>query len=187
MAISSNVHVYDKMARCLGIAFLFVNSYRKCPVIKQLPILPWIDEAAKDFWITFRTLGFHAVIYGDLSKEEFDQALAVEKKKLHEQSAANYVVFYFIGHGGDGDVLFMEDGGEVKTKEVVEGFTQFLDFRKVFFIDACRGTGLMKDPYCLTLPNTILARSTLPYQTAYTSGTYGRIVSYMQWCITGMV
>ena len=82
-------------------------------------------------------------------------------------------MFYFIGHGGDADVLFMEDGREVKTKDVVEGFASLPEsMRKVFFIDACRGKGL-KDPYCPTLPNSLLVRSTLPYRKAHTGGTYG--------------
>ena len=159
-------------ANSLGTAFLFVNSYRKCS--SQLDILLRIDEAAKDFWKTFNTLGFRTVIYHDKSKEDFDEILAAEKAKLAKDTA-KYVVFYFIGHGGDADVLFMEDGREVKTKDVVEGFASLPGTtRKVFFIDACRGRGL-KVPFCPTLPNSFLARSTLPYRKAHARGTYGKI------------
>ena len=155
-------------SRCLGTAILFANSYQKCP--KNLDVLPKTDEAEKDFREAFHTLGFRTEVYRDLTRKEFYKKLdAVEEKLANDK----YVVFFFIGHGGDGDVLFMEDGREVETKEVVEGFASLpANTGKVFFIDACRGEGL-KDPYCPTLPNSFLARSTLPYRIAHTKGTYG--------------
>ena len=90
------------------------------------------------------------------------------------KDTAKYVDFYFIGHSGDADVLFMEVSREVKTKDVVEGFASLPGTtRKVFFIDACRGKSL-KVPFCPMLPSSFLARSTLPYRKAHTRGTYGK-------------
>ena len=154
-------------SRCLGTAILFANIYRIRP--NNLPVLPKVDEAEKDFRETFHALGFRTDVYRDLKMEEFYTKLADVKKLAKDK----YVVFFFIGHGGDGDVLFMEDGREVETKEVVEGFASLpANTGKVFFIDACRGEG-SKDTYCPKLPNSFLARSTLPHQIAHTKGTYG--------------
>ena len=92
------------------------------------------------------------------------------------EQATKYVVFYFIGHGRHGDVLFMEDGGEMTTKELVDIFSLLpKEISKFFLIDACRGTAGGGDPsYCLELENSLLARSTLPHQIAHTGDTYGR-------------
>ena len=153
-----------------GDAFLLVNSYTT--YVTNLQRLIRIDEAVKDFWDTFHALHFRPVIRWNLTREQLDQELRLWDVKQNSK----YVVFYFIGHGGDGDVLFMEDGGTVTTKEIVETFAQLpKEIYKFFFIDACRGTGAGNDPpYCPTLENSLLARSTLPYQIAHTGDTYGR-------------
>ena len=156
-----------------GDAFLLVNSYTTVRTTLQ-PLIR-IDEAIKDFWDTFHALHIWPVVRWNLTRDELDQEL-----KLWDLThATKYVVFYFIGHGGDGDVLFMEDGGTVTTKDIVETFRQLpKEISKFFFIDACRRTyeGVLPSDqaYCLALENSLLARSTLPYQVAYTGDTYGR-------------
>ena len=153
-----------------GDAFLLVNSYTTYKTCLQ-PLIR-IDEAINDFWDTFHTLHFRPVVQWNLTKVQLAQKL----KAWDVKHTSKYVVFYFIGHGGDGDFLFMEDGGTVTTKEIVETFAQLpKKVYKFFFIDACRGTGAGNDPpYCPALENSLLARSTLPYQVAHTGDTYGR-------------
>ena len=153
-----------------GDAFLLVNSYTTYET--RLEPLIRIDEAIKDFWDTFHTLRIQPVVRWQLTREQLTQELISWIMKC----TTKYVVFYFIGHGGDGDVLFMEDGGTVTTKEIVETFARLpKEVYKFFFIDACRGTRAGKnEPYCLTLESSLLARSTLPYQVAHTGDTYGR-------------
>ena len=153
-----------------GDAFLLVNSYTT--YVTNLQPLMRIDEAVKDFWDTFYALRIRPEIRWNLTREQLDQELRLRGLKHNSK----YVVFYFIGHGGDRDVLFMEDGGTVTTKEIVETFAKLpKEVYKFFFIDACRGTGAGNNPpYCPTLENSLLARSTLPYQIAHTGDTYGR-------------
>ena len=154
-----------------GDAFLLVNSYTTYET--NLQPLMRIDEAVKDFWDTFYTLRIQPVVHWNRTWEQLDHEL---EPWVVKRTTKKYVVFYFIGHGGDGDVLFMEDGGTVTTKEIVETFAKLpKEVYKFFFIDACRGTRAGNDPpYCLTLENSLLARSTLPYQIAHTGDTYGR-------------
>ena len=154
-----------------GDAFLLVNSYTTYET--NLQPLMRIDEAVKDFWDTFYTLHFRPEIRWNLTREQLVQELNGWDVK---RTTKKYVVFYFIGHGRDGDVLFMEDGRTVTTKEIVETFAQLpKEIYKFFFIDACRGTGAGNDPpYCPALENSLLARSTLPYQVTHTRDTYGR-------------
>ena len=152
-----------------GDAFLLVNSYTT--VQTNLQPLIRIDEAIKDFWDTFHALHIWPVVNCNLTREQLDQKLKV----WDVSRATKYVVFYFIGHGGDGDVLFMEDGETITTKEIVEAFVQLpKELYKFFFIDACRGASTDVPPYCPALGNTLLARSTLPYQIAHTGDTYGK-------------
>ena len=155
-----------------GDAFLLVNSYTTYET--NLQRLIRIDEAVKDFCDTFYALHFRPVVRWNLTREQLVQELNRWDVK---RTTKKYVVFYFIGHGGDGDVLFMEDSGTVTTKEIVKIFAQLpKEVYKFFFIDACRGTDAgNKEPYCPTLENSLLARSTLPYQVAHTEGTYGRL------------
>ena len=164
--------------QCLGTAFLFVNSYRSYPL---LATLPRIDEAAKDFWRTFHTLGFNTKIFWDLRGNEFHATLNAEIEKLVRDGTGKYVVFFFIGHGGEGDVLFMEYGEKVQTKAIVKDFATLLPSPwKIFFVDACRGEGDVQAAYCPAEERVLLFRSTLPYQRAHTRGTYGMTAFTMQ-------
>ena len=164
--------------RCLGTAFLFVNSYRKYHLLDTLPN---IDQAAMDFWNTFHTLGFNPKIFWDLVGKEFIDKVQCETEKLVRDGATKHVVFFFIGHGGEGDVLFMEDGTTMETKAIVEHFATSLSSPwKIFFVDACRGKSGVQDAYCPVADRVLLCRSTLPYQRAHTKGTYGKTAFTMQ-------
>lgn len=159
-----------------GDAFLLVNSYTTVPTSLQ-PLIQ-IDEAIRDFWETFHALHIWPVVRWNLTKDELYKALGLWDVTLSRQ-ATKFVVFYFIGHGGHGDVLFMEDGEPVTTEEIVAKFRPLpKEIYKFFFIDACRRTDEWAQPsdraYCPSLENSLLARSALPYQAAYTGGTYGR-------------
>ena len=160
-----------------GEAFLLVNSYTTPPFI--LPPLIRIDEACKDFWDTFNVLGFRTVIWWNLTEEKLFELLQMwmERNVTH---ATKHVVFYFIGHGGDGDILYMEDGGEVTTNDILTTFGQLRGkICKFFFMDACRRTGAYGPPsapaFCPGLANSLLARSTLPYHLAHTGDSYGKL------------
>ena len=164
-----------------GDALLIVNSYTTAQTNLQ-PLIR-IDEAIKEFWDTFHALHIWPVINWNVTRNGLCEALRL----WDVTHATRYVVFYFIGHGGDGDILFMEDGGTMKTEEIMD-MEKFRDLRKeiskFFFIDACRRTDERIPPsdraYCPALENSLLARSTLPYQAAYTGGTYGRPSSIPQ-------
>ena len=54
------------------------------------------------------------------------------------------VSFVFSGHGGAGDMLFMQDGNKMDMQEIVNAFLpgqarSVGNIPKLFFIDACRG------------------------------------------------
>lgn len=166
----------------LGTAFLFVNTYREC----FENTLPEIDGAAKDFWHTFHILGFDATIFPDLRRAQFKETMKAEIDKL-KRVTTKYVVFFFIGHGGEGDTLLMEDGESMGTKNIVDFVARELPSSiKVFFIDACRGEGLL-DPYCPSQNRVLLFRSTLPYRKAHTGGTYGMTAPCSSELIVSMV
>ena len=55
------------------------------------------------------------------------------------------ISFVFSGHGGAGDVLFMQDGSKMHMQEIVNAFLPSRarnvgNIPKLFFIDACRGS-----------------------------------------------
>ena len=93
-------------------------------------------------------------------------------------SSINYVAFHFIGHRRVGDILLMQDGGQVATKETVEESSQLLkEMHKFFFIDACRcavSDESTPGKFCPTLENSLLVRSALPHRIAHTGDSYGR-------------
>ncbi len=87
--------------------------------------------------------------------------------------------FSSIGHGRVGDILLMQAGGQLATKEIVEKFSQLSkEMYKFFFIDACR-RAVSDEPtpdqaYCPILESSLLVRSALPHRVAHTGDTYGR-------------
>lgn len=149
----------------LGFAFLLVNNY--VGNRRKLSPLPRMDEAARDFWYTFYTLRIWPVICGNLTPDELGSKLDAFMQNV---VAPKYVVFFFIGHGGDGDHLYLQDGHTVTTKEIDQRFSALpKSTYRIFFIDACRG----ENGYCPEYPNSIVARSTLPYHKAQRADTYG--------------
>lgn len=157
----------------LGSAFLIVNSYENSPALE---CLPKIDEAAWDFWKTFYTLRFQPEIRCNRTRDELIGELLAFIQKVAAGGSAKYVVFFFVGHGGAGDILFMQDGSTVTTEEIDDIFRYLpSSIYRIFFIDACRGRDVEQGPggYCPKYPNTILSRSTLPYHKAWTANTYG--------------
>ena len=162
-----------------GVAFLYVNSYLNNP--SGLPPLIRIDEAIRDFHHTYyNVLRFQPSLNWDVTRDEMLYSLDRDLQAIKSSfSSMKYVAFHFIGHGRVGDILLMQDGGQVTTKEVVERFSQLpKEMYKFFFIDACRGgvsDELTPDQaYCPTLENSLLVRSALPHRVAHTGDTYGR-------------
>ena len=156
----------------LGSALLLANSYVDNPYLTNLTR---IDQAAVDFCNTFSTLRFDPVIYYDETRGGF-----LEKLRTFVQdptrATQKYIVFFYIGHGGDGDILYMQDGLVVTTKEIVDIFSGLPSTMfKIFFIDACRGDEKTPGPggYYSEYPNTLVSHSTLPHKKAWPGDDYG--------------
>ena len=164
----------------VGSVFIASNSYRHAAG-NGLKVLPRVDEAIVDFVTAFHSLRFYVEAWWDCTADQFRGKLKEFLKafKSGERTSGKYAVFVFVGHGGEGDVLYTEDGKTISTEEVVKGFTAELPktVLKMFFIDACRGDGDVSValPYCPAEEICLLARSTLPYQKAWTQGTYGEL------------
>ena len=162
----------------VGSAFIAINSYRRA-ASQGLEVLPRVDEAIRDFVSTFYSLRFKIEARWDCTTDQFRDRLKefLEGFKRGGRTSGKYAVFVFVGHGGDGDVLYMEDGKTFTTEEVVKSFAAELPktVLKMFFIDACRKTGeeSAASPYCPAEEKCLLARSALPYQHAWTRDSYG--------------
>ena len=159
----------------IGNAFLIVNSYEGHP---KLSCLPQIDKAALDFWKTFHTLRFQTRVRYNRTRQQFESDIGAFIQSVAQDASAKYVVFFFIGHGGAGDTLFLQDGSSVTVKEIDDMFSQLESKYRILIIDACRGQGVDHEQggYCPKHPNTIVARSTLPHQKAWSVGPYGTLV-----------
>ena len=162
--------------RWIGHAFLIVNSHEGH---SELSCLPQIDKAALDFWKTFYTLRFQTTVRYNRTMQEFYSDIETFICSVAEDDSASYVVFFFIGHGGAEDTLYMEDGMTVTVKEI----DHLLYFRlqskyRILIIDACRGQNVLLEQggYSPKYPKTILAHSTLPHQKAWDGGSYGTLV-----------
>ena len=151
----------------LGSAFLIVQSYEGNPKL----FLPAIDQAAWDFWKTFFTLRLQPEIRYNLTRDQFKKELRAFIQDVARNDSAKYVVIFFIGHGGHGDTLILQDGNSSVTVEEIDDIFTDLPSSKysILVIDACRDLG----GYYPKHPNTILARSTLPHQKAWGASGYG--------------
>ena len=164
----------------VGSAFIAANSYRERLATSQgLEVLARVDEAIEDFVSTFYSLRFNVTACWDHTADQFEEKLKefIAEFKRGGRTSGKYVVFVFVGHGGAGDVLYMEDGKTVTTEEIVKRFADKLPktVLKMFFIDACRKAeeNSVALPYCPAEALCLLARSTLPYQKAWTKDNYG--------------
>ena len=154
----------------MGSAILFVNSYVGNP---NQPSLAKLDDAARDFWNTFSTLRLYPVIYYNQPRDVAMDLLDAFVQKVKDVGTAKYVVFFFIGHGGDGDTLVMYNGRTVTTREIDNVLSDLpLRMTRILFIDACRGPGTQSG-YSPMYTNCIVGRSTLPQASAWTGNTYG--------------
>ena len=159
----------------IGHAFLIVNSYEGH---RKLSCLSQIDKAALDFWKTFYTLRFQTTVYYNRTRQEFDSDIDGFIHSVDQDASAKYVVFFFMGHGEAGDILFLQDGSSVTVEEIDDMFSKLKSKYRILIIDACRGEGVDHEPggYSPKYPYTILARSTLPHQKAWAAGSYGTLV-----------
>ena len=161
---------------CLGSAFLLVNSYEGNQ--RRLDILPDIDKAAEKFWKTFHTLRFSTMICYNVTRTEFNGRIE-SFIRLTRGRGVKYVIFFFIGHGSAGDILYMQDDSFLWIEEIDQLFFQHLpEPFKIFFIDACRTEDATQSiiRYTTKSPKTYVAQSTLPYQRAWPGNTFGRLV-----------
>ena len=164
----------------VGAVFIAANSYRYAASNGLLEALPRADKAVGDFVRMFYSLRFYLDACWDLTAEQFRKRLKefLETFKILKETAGKYAVFVFVGHGGEGDVLYAEDGKTISTEEIVKSFTAELPEKvfKMYFIDSCRGVGVESGvPYSPAEQNCLLARSTLPYHKAWTQTTYGEL------------
>ena len=154
----------------LGGAFLLVNSYVGNPNLRSLTKL---DDAARDFWNTFSALRLYPMIYYNQPRDVAMGRLEEFVKELTTVGTVKYAVFFFIGHGGDGDTLVMQNGRKVTTKEIDDILARLpRTMTTIIFIDACRGPGT-QGGYSPECSNCIMGRSTLPHAIAWTGQTYG--------------
>ena len=156
----------------VGDALLIVNSYEGHP---ELSCLQLIDKAALDFWETFHKLRFQTTICYDQTRQEFERDIRAFIQTVAQDASTKYVVFFFIGHGGAGDILFLQDGSSVTVEKIDDIFSKLKSKYRILIIDACRGQDVIVGPggYSPKHPNTILARSTLPHQKAWDTRSYG--------------
>ena len=166
----------------LGSVFIAANSYRLAAREGlDFEVLLRADEAIDDFVNTFYSLRFNVDGCWDSTAELLEVRLQqfFEAFNSGKRASGKFAVFVFVGHGGDSDVLYAENGKTISTEKIVKYFTAELPKRvfKMFFIDACRGDGVKSGvrPYCPVEENCLFARSTLPYQKAWPQGTYGEL------------
>ena len=154
----------------LGHAIFVTNKYKDWRAgVKGLRPLPNIVEIEKAFSTTFDSLGFSRANIVCVTKTALYDHLEAVMSYIREVRTVKYIVFFFIGHGGNGDVLYMERGEEVGTDEIFEILKKSNpDIPKVVFIDACRGKEI---PHFSAPPNFRVYRSTLPNQPATYGGT----------------
>ena len=167
------------MSQFVGSVFIAANSYTHTANL-GLAALPRADKAIDDYVRLFYSLRFYVHARWNDTAEELEKNLRefLDTFKKGGRAAGKYAVFVFVGHGGEGDVLYAEDGKTISTEKIVKYFTAELpeNVLKLFFIDSCRGAGVVSGvPYSPAEQNCLLARSTLPYQKAWTQTTYGEL------------
>ena len=167
------------MSRSVGSVFIAANSYTHT-ASAGLEVLHLADKAIEDYVRLFYSLRFDVRAHWNDTAEELRENLRefLDTFKKGGQAAGKYAVFVFVGHGGENDVLYAEDGNTISTEEIVKSFTTELpeNVLKMFFIDSCRGDGVVSGvPYSPDQQNCLLARSTLPYQEAWTQTNYGEL------------
>ena len=89
----------------------------------------------------FTTLGFTVILHQNLKKIEMTKKLKECTTWKHFGRALFVII---LSHGGEGDVVFGTDGGEVKLHKLQEFFSaascpSLENAPKLFLFDACRG------------------------------------------------
>ena len=90
----------------------------------------------------FTTLGFNVKPHQNCKKIDITSKLKEYAKLDHEGKA---LIVIILSHGGEGDVVYGTDGGEVKMHDLQELFSavncpSLQNAPKMFLFDACRGT-----------------------------------------------
>ena len=91
--------------------------------------------------VLFTTLGFTVIVHKDLTANEMRST--VEEYSLMDHNGRAFILI-LLSHGGEGDVVYGTDEGEVEVERLKQMFhttkcPSLAGVPKVFLIDACRG------------------------------------------------
>ena len=123
--------------------------------------LPPLHDGQKDedrLKEVFTTLGFTVILHQNLKKIEMTKKLKECTTWKHFGRALFVII---LSHGGEGDVVFGTDGGEVKLHRLQEYFSaancpSLAGVPKVFLIDAGRDNGAKAQPYSMESCDSII-------------------------------
>ena len=127
----------------VGVALIVSNDYQG---LKDVDELHFVHKDAASLEQVFK--GFSYAVY---RKENVSTADFVScYKKLAEfkyPSRCKRILVYFSGHGGNDGALIMQDGGRIKSEDMISCFKIHIsnnetlaEMAKMFFFDACRGS-----------------------------------------------
>ena len=108
--------------------------------IPTLPALPDSKEDEDSLHVLFTTLGFDVNVHQNLKAEEMKAT--VEKYSCTDHKGRAFILI-ILSHGGEGDVVYGTDGGEVEVHKLQKLFDttscpSLVGVPKVFLIDVCR-------------------------------------------------
>ena len=94
-----------------------------------------------DLKVIFTTLGFNVMVYQNITANVMTSTVEEYSRKNHKEAA---FILIILSHGGEGDVVYGTDGGEVEVEQLKQMFhttkcPSLIGVPKVFLIDACRG------------------------------------------------
>ena len=91
--------------------------------------------------VLFTTLGFEVIVHQNITAKEMRSTVEEYSRMDHKGRA---FILILLSHGGEGDVVYGTDGGEVEVERLEQLFyttscPSLAGVPKVFLIDACRG------------------------------------------------
>ena len=132
-----------------GLAVIMSNDYIGTPNISALPHIHSDGRAMEE---AFNGLNFVTHWGRNLTRDQSLQLISSIRSCQHPHSHSyKCIAVVYSGHGGAGDVLLSQDGCNLCVKsELMEALTndpKLAHIPKLFFIDACRGSGAVTVVY----------------------------------------
>lgn len=123
-----------------GLAIIITNDYSTSPFLSRLN---GTNKDGKRMELTFSKLNIITKWERNVTSRRL-HAIMIEVAGLQCPSTYNSISFVFSGHGGENDVISMEDDEHIAIQDIVDYLApinapQMADIPKLFFIDACRG------------------------------------------------